>query len=101
MRDLSNLQGSTRDQHLSLVKRYHIITCIFSAHSSKTFNFLLHVHVPPGQDVSVASSTDDTSIKTDSGTVYAAAAVAGVAIQNLIQIREVRRPVTVAVCVKS
>ncbi|KAL5247537.1 hypothetical protein ACHWQZ_G019426 [Mnemiopsis leidyi] len=42
----------------------------------------------PGQDVSVASSTDDTSIKTDSGTVYAAAAVAGVAIQNLIQIRE-------------
>ena len=39
--------------------------------------------------MSVASSTDDTSLTTDSGTVYAAAAVAGVAIKNLIQIREV------------
>ena len=49
------------------------------------------MHIPAGQDVSVASSTDDTSVTTDSGTVYAAAAVAGVAIQNLIQIREVSR----------
>ena len=54
-------------------------------------NHTYHVHISAGQDVSVASSTDDTSVTTDSGTVYAAAAVAGVAIQNLIQIREVSR----------
>ena len=39
----------------------------------------------------MASSSDDTSITKDTGTPYAAAAVAGAAIHNLIMIREVSK----------
>ena len=45
----------------------------------------------PGEEVSVARSSDDTSITKDTGTPYAAAAVAGAAIHNLIMIREVSK----------
>ena len=45
----------------------------------------------PGEGVRVAGSSDDTSLVTESGTSFAAAAVAGVAIRNLVQIREVCR----------
>jgi len=85
---------SSSDQCASITTADEVgITVVASSTStdrqSSSSNFGSCVDIwAPGENVQVASYSDDTSLTEESSTVYAAAAVAGVAVQNLIQIRE-------------
>ncbi|XP_063693825.1 sushi, von Willebrand factor type A, EGF and pentraxin domain-containing protein 1-like isoform X1 [Bolinopsis microptera] len=87
--------GDSSSNHCSFISPTDEIGIMVVASSTKTdtqsssSNYGRCIDIwAPGEKVSVATSSDDTSITKETGTPYAAGAVAGAAIQNLLMIRE-------------